>query len=120
METHETTPADIRFVGEQDGPPERDLKKRISSLLERAPAVERAYLARVEYTKPPGKAVVLCIRSDEDLSLVKAIQGAFASMFGRDVSLDILFVDAAQEAEVARVCRPFFEAKPRPADGDGK
>jgi hypothetical protein len=31
-------------------------------------------------------------------------------MFGRDQHLDVLFVRAEQEAELAAVCRPFFNS----------
>ena len=39
----------VEFVGEQDGPPERELKLRLVMLFENEPSVRRAYLARVRY-----------------------------------------------------------------------
>ena len=37
----------IRFVGEQDGVPERELQGRVVPLLAKRGVVERAYLARL-------------------------------------------------------------------------
>ena len=48
--------------------------------------------------------------SRPDESLIREIGAVFASMFGRDQHLDMLFIDGDQEQALARVCRPFYEA----------
>jgi len=103
------TPTKIRFVGEQDGVPERELKALLApELLSRN--VERAYLARIEYQDPRAHEVALCVRGVEDPGLVQTVAGHFAKLFGRAVHLDILFISESQEQELARVCKPFYSA----------
>jgi hypothetical protein len=101
----------IRFVGEQDGVPERELKERVAPLLVGSGAVERAYLARVAYGSSSPEVVALCLRATrpED-ALLGEIGVVFASMFGRDQHLDMLFIDGDQDRELARVCPPFYKA----------
>ena len=98
----------IRFVGEQDGPPERQLKETLSTVF-RGRDVARAYLARVTYEDPSNPAVALCISGPDDPELVKLIQECFVQLFNRSVFLDIMFLSDVQEAEARTVCRPFYE-----------
>jgi hypothetical protein len=95
----------VRFVGEQDGEPERLLKTALVAELRVLPEVKRAYLARVEY--PDGIHVALCLAAPEDPSLVDRIGSRFNEIFGRPEHLDILFLRPAQETELQRVCTPF-------------
>ena len=44
----------IRFIGQQDGPPERELKSHLASLLADECSVQRAYLARLQYDNASG------------------------------------------------------------------
>jgi len=100
----------IEFLGEQDGPPERELKASIIEELTGVPAVARAYLARVGY-QPQGKAgVALCLAGvkRDDAALVKRIGERFGAIFGQAAALDILFLTPEQEADVARVCAAFY------------
>lgn len=101
--------SDLKFLGEQNGEPERRLKDQLIALLRQQPDVERAYLARAINA---GRAtVMLCVatRADEpDESLPPQIGKIFAGIFNANDHLDILFSDAAQEAQLAEVCAPFF------------
>ena|SRR5579859_2320614 len=99
----------IRFVCEQDGVAEQQLKALLApELLSRN--IARAYLARIEYQDPSRHEVALCIRGTEDPALVQAVATHFAELFARPVHLDVLFVSEAQEQELMSVCRPFFRA----------
>ena len=100
----------VRFLHEQDGEPERSLKSELHGLLRLRSGVARAYLARVEYSDTPAYEVALCIAGPEDPALVRDVASSFAKQFGRDAHLDILFLKVNEEAEVSRVCRPFYEA----------
>lgn len=82
------------------------------SLFETDPSVSRAYLARVTYSGPQGTWVGLCIRAEtgHEETLVASIAAVFASLFAKDVPLDIMFVTKEEEAELAKCCRPFFDA----------
>src|SRR5687768_16878143 len=84
--------AQVRFLGEQDGPPERELKEKLAALF-RGSLVQSAYLARVAYGSSAAPEVVLCIRSESgaDESLVKDVSGIFTPMFGKGQQLDIIF-----------------------------
>ena len=95
----------VRFVGEQDGEPERLLKSALVAELCVVPEVKRAYLAQLEYSD--GAHVALCLVAPEDRSLIERISSCFARIFAQQEHLDILFLTPDQETELARVCNPF-------------
>jgi hypothetical protein len=96
----------VRFVGEQDGGPERLLKTALIETFRDLPAVERAYLAQVAY--PDSASVALCLVAPEERALVDTIGSRFAEVFAQQVHMDILFLRPEQEAELAPVCAPFY------------
>ncbi len=100
----------IRFLGEQDGPPERELKDKLKDLFQLDQSVNAAYLAKVIYGEESPVIVALClkIRFKTDSGLVKKVGRIFASMFGQHEHMDILFLSDDQESELAKVCPPFF------------
>jgi hypothetical protein len=102
----------IRFLCEQDGPPERILKERISHLLSFDSTVNSAYLVKVEVGTRQDVGVVLAIgrQSGADPRLVEKVGEVFASVFNGKEHLDIMFLDDAREAELATCCKPFFRA----------
>ena len=73
----------IRFIAEQDGPVEQDLKRRLTELFEDHKTVSKAYLAVVDYGTPTTINVALCLRAftSPDESLVQSISTVFASIF---------------------------------------
>ena len=97
---------DIVFLSEQDGPGERDFKAALVPILKDRPEI-------VHGSEPP---VVLCVRSriGEDATLLQRSAATFHKMFSVETALDILFLDAAKEEEVGRVCRPFYVRTPSP------
>jgi len=99
----------LRFIGEQDGPPERELKRRLTEFFLRDQTVNTAYLARVAYGTE-SFAVALCLRArcGPDRGLAEKVGKIFASMFGGREHLDIIFLNEMQEAELTRICKPFF------------
>lgn len=98
----------IRFLHQQDGVPEQEFMQEVTAVLRGA--AQRAYLARVEYADTGTNAVALCLRATgSDESLAKAIGAVFSRMFGSNQHLDIIFLNDAQERQLERVCRPFFE-----------
>jgi hypothetical protein len=100
-----------RFVREQDGEVEDDFMVCVAPILARDSRVKRGYLARVVYEEAREEHVALCLVARAvDESLVREVGSVFRSMFGRDQHLDVLFVRAEQEAELAAVCRPFFNS----------
>jgi len=106
-------PSVIKFVGEQDGPAERDLKVRFTDLFHGERTILRAYLARTDYGDATGVHVALCVKSSvgEDTSLISKVVDIFRSMFGSHEHLDVVFVRDDQEPELLRVCVPFYRAK---------
>jgi hypothetical protein len=101
----------LRFLGEQDGAPERLLKQKLSDLFRRDCRVRRAYLTRVRLGESTKTSVLLAVRteSDADKNLVDGAAGVFAAIFSADESLDILFLNEGQEITLRRVCMPFCE-----------
>lgn len=101
----------IKFIGEQDGLPERDLKALFVELFREKPTVQGAYLARADYGDATGANVALCVKSSigEDTALVSAVSAVFGEMFNTHEHLDILFIRDDQEQQLRAVCRPFYE-----------
>lgn len=100
----------VKFIGEQDGPVERELKQRLFVLFGHDRRVGAAYLARVTYSDATPVLVALCLRTEpeHERELAENAAQIFSSMFGRHEHLDILFLDARQEAELSRVCAAFI------------
>jgi hypothetical protein len=100
----------VEFLGEQDGPPERELKARLVQLPGFEVNVSRAYLARVLYGDSHS-SVALCVYADSTdnrQTLAAMVGQIFSSMFGSQAQLDIIFLNEEQHAKVAECCRPFF------------
>ncbi|HKO17026.1 MAG TPA: enhanced serine sensitivity protein SseB C-terminal domain-containing protein [Gemmatimonadaceae bacterium] len=107
MERREGT---VEFLGEQSGSVEDTLKRELILEFATRPVVRRAYLARVGYQSSGEPAVALCIISTQpdDRSLVLRVGEIVRRRFARDVPLDVLFLTAEQEREIAAVCSPFY------------
>jgi hypothetical protein len=100
----------IRFVREQEGVPERALKDALVKLFEADERIWKAFLAVVDHGPKTALSATLCLRTvmGPDKTLVAKIGDIFASQFHATQHLDILFVDGEQEADLARVCSPFY------------
>jgi SseB protein C-terminal domain len=99
------------FLGEQDGATERMFKEKLREILEERKNVVTAYLARVHYGDPKNISVCLCMRvaNAPDKPLVETIHSLFAQNFNRAVHLDMIFLKAEQEQQLATVCKPFYQ-----------
>ena len=108
----EIHPPQLCFIGEQDGPPERELKGRLAIFFRRDQSVQTAYLARVSYDDPSRIGVALCLRTQfgADPGMAEKIGKIFASMFGTHEHMDIIFLNEQQEAQLTKVCAAFFNA----------
>ena len=106
----------IRFLGEQDGPVERELKSRLSELFAREDTIATAYLARVHYRDSPTDSIALCLRADVAQRDVVAdkVGVVFASLFNEKEHLDIMFLEEEMESAVSECCRNFYAASPKP------
>ena len=104
------TESRVEFVGEQDGPNERLLKERLGPVLREASHIQRAYLARIGFQPSDSPSVALCLVSStgDDIDLVKHVDDVFKTIAPRNVFLDVAFLTAKQEEDVARVCSPFY------------
>ncbi|HEY5060421.1 MAG TPA: enhanced serine sensitivity protein SseB C-terminal domain-containing protein [Gemmatimonadaceae bacterium] len=100
----------VEFLGEQTGPVEDTLKRELILEFATRPVIRRAYLANVSFPPQGEPSAALCIVSarPDDASLVVRIGEIVRRRFARDVPLDVLFLSADQDAELARVCSPFF------------
>ena len=103
----------VNFIGEQDGPPERELKQSLRALFLRHSAVISAYLARVDYGNPQNFNVALCIRqTDSRDDSVKIDAGRiFSKHFGSHEHLDIILLRDDQENALKTVCKPFYQTE---------
>ena len=102
--------AALRFVAEQDGEVERELKAKWAAIFAKSAGVTRAFLARTTSGGGGEPNVTLCIcpRSAQADTLVQEVARPVRETLGSDQHLDIVFLSAAQEAEVSQVARPFF------------
>lgn len=108
----------LKFVGEQDGPPERTLKAGLVELFKREAGVTKAYLARITYDGADSHSVALCLYGWADRGLTEKAQRdlaekigkIFASLFGGQAHMDIMFANKMQVTELDQCCRPFFDA----------
>ncbi len=120
--TEEVRVPEIRFLGEQDGPPERLLKGRLADFFRRDRSVNMAFLARVDFGEGKEASVVLGLRTQfgPDKGLVEKVGTIFADVFNSKEHLDIMFLTDAQEAQLRKACAPFFNVptntKPNPGN----
>ena len=106
----------VRFIGEQTGRTEDELKAAIvRRWTERKCVPLRAYLVQVEYRRKKG-GVALCIAldADPDGQMVEDAVVTFHGMFRSDEHLDVFFVKQEQERRLRQVCCPFFSSKRLP------
>jgi len=101
---------EIRFLGEQDGPPEQLLKNRLTDFFRCDRTVSRAYLARVDFGEGKDASVVLGLRTQfgPDKGMIEKVGTIFADVFNAKEHLDIMFLTDSQEAELKKACPPFF------------
>jgi SseB protein C-terminal domain len=99
---------EVRFFGEQDGRPERELKERLANFFQTEPAISAAYLARVIYSDKSVN-VACCVRMQDgsEENVVRSVGEIFAALFGAHEHLDIIFPTHEQETELVTVCTPF-------------
>jgi hypothetical protein len=102
----------VEFLGEQSGSVEDTLKRDLILEFATRPDIRRAYLARVNFETSGESAVALCILSKrpDDQAIVTRVGEMFTRRFSKDAALDILFITEQQDAELARVCRPFYSS----------
>ena len=98
----------VRFLGEQDGKPERELKSELCTVFSRYAAVEKAYLARVSYDAQNDPGVALCVVGSPSDTLLGELQNLFHNMFQISEQLDIMFLSREQELELHAVANAFF------------
>lgn len=100
----------VKFLGEQDGDVERELKSALTPLLAKH-RVKRAYLCQAQEEKPSEKGIALCLAGRRKMGLVREAAEVFRVRFRAEEHLDILFLDGKhQEAELSSVRRPFYVA----------
>ena len=102
---------EVKFLGEQDGPPERDLKQELIELFRPKHEITAAYLAKVSYGTDPQVNVALCLQSltGHDSRLMSEVAKVFSQKFNTHEHLDTIFIRDAQASELANVCKPFFQ-----------
>src|SRR3954466_705926 len=100
----------IDFLGEQSGSLEDTLKRELILEFATRPDIQRAYLASVSFPPETESSSALCVvsRRPDDRSLILRVGEIFRRRFSKEAALDVLFLTAEQESELARVCVPFY------------
>jgi hypothetical protein len=80
-------------------------------------SVYAAYLARID--SGGQTSVALCLKTPfvPDRGLAEKIGSTFQTIFEVNVHLDIMFPNAAEEAELSSVCRSLFGGPSTRSDG---
>jgi hypothetical protein len=114
------SPNEIKFLGEQDGVPERKLKTHLTGLFLSFSSVTRAYLVRISYGNPAEFNVALCIRAESEppCDITDEINRIYADMFRTDEHLDVLFLNEKREFALSKVCTPFFKKSTKETDSE--
>ena len=99
----------IRFIAEQNGQFESTVKERIAAALPKHTEVQRAYLVSALYPDATTGVVlgVVC-NGPPSQTVLPDIQHIFAAIAPPNLSLDVLFLSPAQQAQVALVAKPFY------------
>ena len=100
----------IAFVGEQDGPTERELKRAVAVILNRAFSIECAFLLKVLYEPEKETKVALVMQGtrEQEEQIVDSVGRIFKELFNESQSLDFLFLTGEQTAQLRSVARPFY------------
>jgi len=101
----------VEFHGEQDGGPERQLKGKLVTLFQSEPAVQQAFLAKIQAGGERSVALCILAESGDEEALVDKVSRVFAVTFQRSQHLDILFLDDKQLPDITKVCRAFYPVR---------
>jgi hypothetical protein len=104
----------VQFLREQDGPSERLLKARLTTILRQARQIQRAYLVRARLQGSDGDSIVLALRTDQplDAKMISALGTEFGELFERGEALDIVSIDSAREDQIRGMAVAFFQQQP--------
>ncbi len=102
----------VQFLGEQDGPSERELKLKLEAVLGKEPTVESAYLARVAYGDDslPNSVALGVVATDNRRhgKIADAVGKVFHHMWIKSQYLDVVFLSPEKQKEIAAVCKTFY------------
>ena len=99
----------IRFIAEQNGQFESTVKERIAAALPKHPEVQRAYLVSALYQdSSTGVVLGVVCNGPPSQAVLSDTQRVFATIAPSNLSLDVLFLSPAQQAQVALVAKPFY------------
>ncbi len=100
----------VDFIGSVDGAPENGLKRALILEFVTRPMIQRAYLAQATSAPDAQPGLALCLVSSQsgDQSVVTRAGEIFGRTFPKDAVLDVVFLSPEQEAELRRVCEPFY------------
>jgi hypothetical protein len=100
----------IHFLGEQDGPPEQELKRQLSDYLRCEHEIKKAYLVQIAYDAASTPEVALCLVGEQTnlRQIVQCVETIFKELFQTTDSIEVLFLNELQRTEVNLVARPFY------------
>ncbi len=101
----------VQFLYEPNGSGIQYFKAMVRPTLVEFGAVERAYLPLVEFVDAADPCVVLCLAAPENPEIAEAVVAMLRTMASAPPYLDIMFLSPEQEAELEKVCQPFYVAE---------
>jgi len=101
----------MTFLGEQDGPIEREFKRRLLDCFATSTTLHKAYLVRARYDDSTKVNVVLALDANPGGQVVLRDRAykVFREMFSSEVWLDVLFPNEEQEQRISVVAKPFYQ-----------
>jgi hypothetical protein len=105
---HKLSVEQVAFICEQDGDPERERKGKLVGRFLDNRDLNEAFLVRVRYAPEHGGVALCLFARQQDEDLVNDAASEFRTLFGADVSLDIMFVTKQQRRQLVLVAKPFY------------
>lgn len=99
----------LKFLCEQKGTVETELKNILKTYFQTAPSVKNAFLIRGEHSKTEP-CVLLCLDMDLKFkeNILTNVAKIFSNIFVRDQFLDILIINKNQKHEIQKIAKPFY------------
>ena len=102
------------FLAEQDENSEKNLKTEFCQLFGQHELVKKAYLALAQCFGAGNPSLTLGlsgIRETDEKGMVSEIGAVVRKKFRKSPLLDVIFLTDFQEAQVHKVCKPFYTSR---------
>jgi len=101
--------AEVHFICEHDGEPERRLKRDLVDCFRFHAQVERAYLAAFRTANStPSVGIFVRASAQPTQDLLQTIGRIISGMFVKQTKIDLMYLDHAREQSLRGICNPLL------------